>query len=194
MDTLILVSLLLLVSASQAAQHFRYFPQIEGRSDNIQIPSRVKVSICHFHRNELLSIIQAPTGRPNLIHLVDNRGKDALIAFVEKDDRKIRRRKTSVHYKPWERRVLYNNGRTPPSLSSPNRRVLLRNPFNTPKRQIRPRIRMRNDELDSQESPVFAETAIIPTVAFLSRLAETTWQADPFRARRYVEIQDIPRD
>ena len=37
------LSILLLACTSQAAQHFRYFPQIQGRSDHIQIPSKVKV-------------------------------------------------------------------------------------------------------------------------------------------------------
>ena len=88
--------------------------------------------------------------------------------------------------------------RSPPPASKPTRRVLLRNKPNKPNRQLRPRIKMRKDEgfpsshlLDrqSQEPPMFAESAIIPTVAFLSKLAETTWQADPFRARRYIEIK-----
>ena len=86
--------------------------------------------------------------------------------------------------------------RSPPS--NPTRRVLLRKVPNKPNRQLRPRMKMRKDEgfpslLDRQlrqpqEPPMFAESAIIPTVAFLSKLAETTWQADPFRARRYIEI------
>ena len=121
---------------------------------------------------------------------MDNKGKDALIAFVAKDERKIRRRKTSVDYKPWEKRVLYNNERSSPSVTPPARRVLLRNIFNKPKRQLRPRIRMRKDDLHEQEPPMFSETSIIPTVAFLSKLAETTWQADPFRARRFIEINN----
>ena len=89
--------------------------------------------------------------------------------------------------------------RLPSSVSKPTRRVLLRKVVDKPPtRQLRPRIKMRKDEgfsgshlLDRlpQEPPVFAESAIIPTVAFLSRLAETTWQADPFRAQRYIEIK-----
>ena len=84
--------------------------------------------------------------------------------------------------------------RSPPQ---PTRRVLLKKALNKPSRQLRPRIKMRKDEgfssshlLDRtpQEPPMFAESAIIPTVAFLSRLAETTWQADPFRARRFIKI------
>ena len=113
-----------------------------------------------------------------------------MIAFVEKDDRKIRRRKTN--YKPWEKRVLLKE-RSPSTASKPTRRVLLRKALNKPHRQLRPRIKMRKDEgllgRDPQEPPLFAESAIIPTVAFLSRLAETTWQADPFRARRFIELQ-----
>ena len=85
--------------------------------------------------------------------------------------------------------------RSPPQ---PTRRVLLKKALNKPSRQLRPRIKMRKDEGFSsshlpdrkpQEPPMFAESAIIPTVAFLSRLAETTWQADPFRAQRYIEIK-----
>ena len=125
---------------------------------------------------------------------MDNKGKDALIAFVSKDDRKIRRRKTSVEYKPWEKRVLYNNERSSPSVTPSNKRVLLRNIFNKPKRQLRPRIRMRKDDLHDKEPPMFAETSIIPTVAFLSRLAETTWQADPFRTKRFIEINTNQRE
>ena len=126
---------------------------------------------------------------------MDNSGKDALIAFVEKDDRKIRRRKTN--YKPWEKRVILKE-RSPSSASKPTRRVLLRKVLNKPNRQLRPRIKMRKDEgfpsshrleRDHQEPPLFAESAIIPTVAFLSKLAETTWQADPFRARRFIEMK-----
>ena len=85
--------------------------------------------------------------------------------------------------------------RSPPSVSQPTRRVLLRKVPNKPNRQLRPRMKMRKDEgfsslLDRhpQEPPMFAESAIIPTVAFLSKLAETTWLADPFRAQRYIEI------
>merc|ERR1711997_1054899 len=122
--TMLGLSILLLACTTQAAQHFRYFPQIQGRSDHIQIPSKVK----------------APTGRPNLIHLVDNSGKDALIAFVQKDDRKIRRRKTT--YKPWEKRMLLKERSPPP----PSRRVLLRKVPNKSNRQLRPRIKMRKDE------------------------------------------------
>ena len=82
--------------------------------------------------------------------------------------------------------------RSPPSVSKPTRRVLLRKAPSKPNRQLRPRIKMRKDEgfpRQTQEPPMFAESAIIPTVAFLSKLAETTWQADPFRARRYIEIK-----
>ena len=87
--------------------------------------------------------------------------------------------------------------RSPPQ---PTRRVLLKKALNKPSRQLRPRIKMRKDEgfssshlpdrkpQEPQEPPMFAESAIIPTVAFLSKLAETTWQADPFRARRFIEI------
>ena len=150
--------------------------------------------------------LQAPTGRPNLIHLVDNRGRDALIAFLDKDDRKIRRRVTNTHHKPWEKRVLYKEKS---SVSPPAKRVLLRNVFNKPSWQLRPRIKMRKDDNAhqeaprikirkednvDQEAPMVSETAVIPTVAFLSRLAETTWKADPFRARRFIEIRNNERE
>ena len=82
---------------SLQAQEFQNFPSIDGRNDDIVIPStvnKVRKSKIKWTDSRLPDIfliwIKVPTGRPGLLDISKDEGEAALISFVTMSTNKRR--------------------------------------------------------------------------------------------------------